>query len=127
MDKLNEHFKKTKSWICEGHIGRNKNQIQKLIEICKEHNFKNILEIGFNAGHSSALMLENTNADIVSVDIGSHHYTYEGKDVIDELFPNRHILIVGNSMDILVNDEIPHLKYDLIFSLVSLLLPSLLL
>jgi predicted O-methyltransferase YrrM len=115
MDKLNEYFRKSKSWICEGHIGRNKNQIQKLTELCKEHKFKTILEIGFNAGHSTALMLENTDAEIVSVDIGGHPYTFEGKDVIDEVFPNRHLLIIGNSMDVLAKDEIPDLKYDLIY------------
>jgi predicted O-methyltransferase YrrM len=115
MEKLNNIHKQKKNWICEGHIGRNKNQIDKLTEICKTHHFKNILEIGFNAGHSSMLMLENTNADIVSVDICSHPYTYDGKDVIDELFPDRHILLKGNSMDLLNADILPHLDYDLIY------------
>jgi predicted O-methyltransferase YrrM len=115
MDALINHFKTTKSWICEGHIGDNKNQIEKLTEICKNNNFTNILEIGFNGGHSSALMLDNTNANIVSVDIGNHKYVLEGKKIIDEKFPNRHTLIIGNSMNVLTNDEIPNIKYDLIY------------
>jgi len=60
-------------------------------------------------------MLENTNANIVSVDIGTHSYTFEGKDIIDKIYPDRHLLIIGNSMDILAKDEIPNLKYDLIY------------
>jgi hypothetical protein len=59
--------------------------------------------------------LENTNANIVSIDIGRHKYTNEGKKIIDEKFPNRHQLILGNSMNVLTKDEIPNLKYDLIY------------
>lgn len=115
MDIINELHRKNKTWICEGHIGRNKAQIDKLKELCLLHKPLNILEIGFNAGHSSALMLENTNACIVSVDICSHSYTIEGKDKIDEIFPNRHLLIPGNSMEVLAGDEVPNLQYDLIY------------
>ena len=113
MEVINELHRKNKTWICEGHIGRSKGQIEKLKELCFLYKPKNILEIGFNAGHSSALMLENTDACIVSVDICSHPYTYEGKEKIDELFPDRHLLIEGNSMIVL--DEVPILNYNLIY------------
>jgi len=115
MDIINNLHKKNKTWICEGHIGRNKAQIAKLKEICLEKKPTNILEIGFNAGHSSALMLENTNACVVSVDICSHPYAFDGKDEIDKIFPERHILIQGNSMVVLAGDVVPHLNYDLIY------------
>lgn len=115
MNVINDRHRQLKTWICEGHIGRNKAQITKLIELCKKHNFQNILEIGFNAGHSSALMLENSNACVVSVDICSHPYTYDGKDVIDNIFQERHILIKGNSMEVLAKNEVPALDYDLIY------------
>jgi predicted O-methyltransferase YrrM len=115
MDIIANLHRQNKTSIYEGHIGRNKAQIAKLKDLCATHNFKNILEIGFNAGHSSALMLENSNACIVSVDICAHPYTYDGKEVIDEIFPERHLLIKGNSMEVLATDEVPALDYDLIY------------
>ena len=115
MDCINSIHKANKTWICEGHIGRNKAQIEKLKEICLARKPTNILEIGFNAGHSSALMLEHTDACIVSVDICCHPYAYDGKEMIDNIFPERHILIKGNSMEVLAGDEVPALHYDLIY------------
>ena len=115
MDCINQLHKANRSWICEGHIAQNKAQVEKMKEICLAIKPTNILEIGFNAGHSSALMLEHTNACIVSVDLCEHAYTYDGKEMIDNIFPERHILIKGNSTEVLAGDEVPHLHYDIIF------------
>ncbi len=60
--------------------------------------FNSILEIGFNGGHSAALMLEaNPKLHLTSVDIGDHKYVVPCSEVIQEAFPGRHTLIVKNS------------------------------
>jgi precorrin-6B methylase 2 len=75
---------------------------------------KTILEIGFNAGHSSVLMLDACSAvKVTSFDIGSS-VVWVGKKYIDTVYPGKHQLIVGNS-----NKMIPlfqcEKKYDLLF------------
>jgi predicted O-methyltransferase YrrM len=74
---------------------------------------KRILEIGFNAGHSSKFFLEHTDATIVSFDLGCHVYTYYSKKIIDSLFPGRHTLILGDSKNSV--KMYPQEIFDLIF------------
>lgn len=58
-----------------------------------------VMEIGFNAGHSALFFLfGNANITLVSFDIGEHKYVEIGKRFIDNLFPQRHRLIIGNSL-----------------------------
>ena len=67
-----------------------------IISIAKKYN--NITEIGFNAGHSAALMLSaNPNLYLTSVDIGRHSYTVPCANVIQNYFPNKHKLILKDS------------------------------
>ena len=63
---------------------------------------KKILEIGFNGGFSSGVFL-NTRPDITvtSVDLGAHDYVLPCKTWIDKKFPNRHLLIIGDSTSVL--------------------------
>lgn len=61
---------------------------------------KYILDLGFNAGHSSDSFLRYIpDSTVVSFDIGLHPYVQTGKTVIDEMFPGRHTLIIGNSVE----------------------------
>ena len=60
-----------------------------LIELCRKYNPKTILEIGFNIGHSSLLFLNNTDAKVISFDLGCHNTVDLGKKFIDEMFPNQ--------------------------------------
>ena len=79
---------------------------------------KNILEIGFNTGVSSAYFLSaRDDINVISVDIGYHRYVYECKKLIDEQFPGRHTLIIGDSRKIIpeLNKSDPRIKPDLIF------------
>jgi predicted O-methyltransferase YrrM len=63
--------------------------------------FNNITEIGFNAGHSAALMLTaNPNLNLTSIDIGYHSYTIHCANVIQNYFPNKHKLILKDSRKI---------------------------
>ena len=57
------------------------------------------MEIGFNAGHSAELFLSNNkNINVLSFDIGGHQYVKYGKEFIDNKYPNRHALILGDSV-----------------------------
>ena len=67
-----------------------------IIAIAERYN--NITEIGFNAGHSAALMLTaNPNLYLTSIDIGRHSYTVPCANIIQSYFPDRHKLIIKDS------------------------------
>jgi len=64
----------------------------------KKENIKNVLEIGFNSGFSSLLMLfSNPNIKITCVDIVNHSYTIPCYKQIKKTFKDRINLIVGDS------------------------------
>lgn len=68
----------------------------------KREKIKNVLEIGFNAGFSTLLMLlSNKNITITCVDICSHKYTKLCYNKLKELFGKRLNLIEGSSVNIL--------------------------
>jgi predicted O-methyltransferase YrrM len=79
---------------------------------------KLIGEIGFNVGMSCANML-NVRDDIhvYSFDIGHHPHIQKQKQIIDECFPNRHVLILGDSTKTLpmLNQLQPAIGFDFIF------------
>lgn len=57
-----------------------------------------ICEIGFNAGYSAVTFLvAHTTARVVSFDIGDFAVPYVAKRWIDEAFPERHQLVLGDS------------------------------
>jgi predicted O-methyltransferase YrrM len=57
-----------------------------------------IAEIGFNAGYSTHAMLsERRDVRVVSFDICRHNYCKAAKDLIDDMYPDQHTLIVGDS------------------------------
>lgn len=59
---------------------------------------KNILEIGFNAGHSALILLiSNPTSQITFFDICEHKYTLKCFQYLDKLFPNRMKLVSGDS------------------------------
>ena len=77
---------------------------------------KNILEIGFNAGHSSEIFLENSTANVFSFDIGYHNYVLLGKRNLDTRFPGRHTLIIGDSgITIPMFAKHSTIKFDVLF------------
>jgi hypothetical protein len=76
-----------------------------------------ILEIGFNAGHSSMLMLMmNPKCTIQAFDICYHPYVIPCLDYINRHFGNRIELIVGNSHSTITRFKAnhPEYKYDAI-------------
>ncbi len=77
----------------------------------------NILEIGFNGGHSASLFLKNKGCHVLSFDIGHHGYIEKAKKSIDSKFPERHNLIIGDSRITVPRyvEKNPNKKFDLIF------------
>lgn len=64
----------------------------------------NIMEIGFNAGHSTLLfLLSNPKSFITVFDLCEHDYTMPCFRYLNEKFPNRLQMIAGNSIYTLPN------------------------
>jgi predicted O-methyltransferase YrrM len=83
----------------EGYSQQNLSQVSDLIELTKKPNI-DIMEIGFNAGHSAEIFLKNNSTlKLLSFDLGKHDYVNIGKKYIDNTYPNRHTLILGNSLE----------------------------
>ena len=118
MTTLNDFFYNKNINITEGNIYSIKSQQNEILEILSNHNFKNIMEIGFNAGHSSELFLENSSAYVHSFDIGEHfnQYLKYGKFFINQKYPNRHTLVFGDSkISVPRFAKNNNTKFDLIF------------
>jgi hypothetical protein len=73
---------------------------------------KNILEIGFNAGHSASMWLTKTSANITSVDIKFGICHQLGSELLKKKFPDRFNFIHCDSTK--VYDQIKDNYYDLI-------------
>lgn len=103
--------------IDEGHIKKGKKHFFE--RFIKDHQeIKKILEVGFNAGHSSELFLKERNdTKVLSFDIMHHFYTLLGNDYIEAVFPGRHQLIGGDSNQTVpkYHQEHPLEQFDLIF------------
>lgn len=100
----------------EGYCEQVPGQVDDLIKLTNTPNI-NMMEIGFNAGHSSDIFLKNNpTLTLTSFDIGSHDYIYTGKNYIDSNYPNRHTLIIGDSTSTIpayINET--STKFDVLF------------
>jgi predicted O-methyltransferase YrrM/mannosyltransferase OCH1-like enzyme len=102
--------------INDGNCCQIPSQLEKLKEIMEIKNPKNILEIGFGQGKSSILFLNSSNANVVSFDSFTEDYHKIGKEFIEKKFPNRHVLVPGDSVNTLDNFSIENtIKFDIIF------------
>ena len=76
------------------------------------HNIKYVMEIGFNSGFSTLLMLmSNPNLRVSCFDLGEHGYTLPCYNKLKETFGDRINLTIGDSIKTLQNVSD---KYDLI-------------
>jgi predicted O-methyltransferase YrrM len=103
--KINEGFSQQITW-----------QVDDLSLLCKDK--KKIMEIGFNAGHSSELFLTlDSDTTVVSFDLGIYDSVLTGKEYIDKKYPGRHTLILGDSVLTIPKycKENPNMKFDFIF------------
>src|SRR5262245_15225471 len=82
----------------EGHIGQLPDQRRDLLQYVARPGVRSIMEIGFNAGHSSELFLRfNETAHVTSFDLGEHRYVLAAKTYLDRRFHARHTLVLGDS------------------------------
>ena len=118
FNNVTEYLKQFDIQRFEGYSAQVEQQVELLKKLSSSSNVKNILEIGFNAGHSAEIFLtSNKNATVTSFDVDRHEYTLLGKEFIDQKYPGRHTLITGNSVIevpkfIIAN---PGVVFDLIF------------
>jgi len=108
-DRGFEHF--------EGYSQQVQQQVIDLINLTNKNNI-NVMEIGFNAGHSAEVFLEfNKTLTLTSFDLGSHNYVNTAKEYIDATYPNRHKLIIGDSTKTIPNyvKNNKDTKFDVIF------------
>ena len=81
----------------EGYSQEVPQQIVDLIFLTRQSNIR-VMEIGFNAGHSAEVFLQNNKElTLTSFDLGIHPYVKTAKDYINTTYPNRHTLILGDS------------------------------
>jgi predicted O-methyltransferase YrrM len=76
---------------------------------------RNVLEVGFNAGHSALLILSsNPQAKYLGVDIGEHSYTAPAATVLKHFFGVRFELVIADSRTFLNELVFEKRKFDLI-------------
>lgn len=80
------------------------NKTKNISNLVLNKNIKSIMEIGFNSGFSTLLMLfSNPNIKIKCFDLGEHKYTLPCYEKIKETFGERINLIIGDSTKTLQN------------------------
>jgi len=88
------------------------NKAKNLSNLVLNNNVKHILEIGFNAGFSTLLMLiSNPKMHITCVDLGEHKYTRPCFEQLKRTFGDRIDIVFGDSRTTLPNLKN---KYDVI-------------
>ena len=101
----------------EGYSQQVDGQVKDLIELTSKPDI-NVMEIGFNAGHSAELMLENNKSlKLTSFDLGQYDYVLPGKEYINMTYPDRHKLYLGDSTLTVpaFTKQYPDAKFDVIF------------
>ena len=80
------------------------NKAKNISNLVLNKNIKNVMEIGFNAGFSTLLMLlTNSNMHINCFDLGEHKYTIPCYEKLKETFGERINITLGDSTKTLLN------------------------
>ena len=101
----------------EGYSQQVPHQVEDLINLTNKPNI-NVMEIGFNAGHSAEVFLQNNkDLTLTSFDLGEYSYVKPAKEYIDSTYPNRHKLILGHSITTIpiYIENNKDIKFDFIF------------
>lgn len=117
MSNLTDYYQELNITNFEGYSQQCDQESDFLRNIVSSESIKNVMEIGFNAGHSAELFLSsNKKINLVSFDIGDHDYVNIGKKFIDDNYPDKHELIIGNSLETVPKYiQEKKMKFDLIF------------
>jgi len=114
-----DNFLKQHNYISniEGNSGNIIQQTNRLKELVSDVRINSILEIGFNAGHSSDTFLSSSLANVTSFDLGAREYVLQSKYYIDKKYPTRHTLVIGDSKHTIpaYTNQHPEKKFDVIF------------
>jgi predicted O-methyltransferase YrrM len=119
--RLDEFLSARNTAAAEGHVGNTQVQRQREFLTSLVRGLRDkaaLLEIGFNAGHSSVLFLaENTTLHVHSFDMNRHGCVASGKEYIEANFPGRHRLVQGDSRLTVPQffKVSPHRMFDVIF------------
>lgn len=103
--------------FAEGYSQQVEGQVRDIVEITNKPDI-NVMEIGFNAGHSAELMLENNKTlKLTSFDLGQYNYVLPGREYINQTYPGRHTLYLGDSTTTIptFTQQYPDVKFDVIF------------
>lgn len=101
----------------EGHITSSSKALSMYYEIARSPLVNTICEVGFNAGHSTAIFLNaNPKAQILSFDIGQFDYTIKQAELATELFGDRFHITWGDSRESIptFREMHPEVQCDLI-------------
>ena len=97
MANITEHLNIHGHFQFEGYSQQVQYQVKDLIDLTSKPNI-DVMEIGFNAGHSADVFLKNNpTLTLTSFDLGQYNYVLEAKRYIDKTYPGRHTLIIGDS------------------------------
>lgn len=88
---------------------------EKIKTLCKTLSPKNILEIGTAIGYSGAVMLENSNAFLTSIEKNEERFNFAKSNFAKWEMLDRTNLILGDAIDVLKNLTENKTKYDFIF------------
>uniref|UniRef100_A0A6C0E387 Methyltransferase domain-containing protein n=1 Tax=viral metagenome TaxID=1070528 RepID=A0A6C0E387_9ZZZZ len=80
------------------------NKTKNISNLVLNKNIKNVMEIGFNSGFSTLLMLlSNPNINVTCFDLGEHKYTMPCYEKLKETFGERLTIVIGDSTKTLKN------------------------
>ena len=98
----------------EGHMRPGPEALEYWSKIKEISKFKSMMEIGFNAGHSSAFVLENfDDVKVHSYDIGWHDYTEPNAQKVKEKYGDRFNFTLKDSKKIEPKEI--QFKYDIVY------------
>jgi len=116
--KKDPYLERLSSLSSEGGSHSSEEQQENLGEIICSPSIINCAEVGFNSGSSANLFLGlNKKIKLTSFDIGEHECVSLAKNYIDNKYPFRHRLILGDSKKTVpqFHKENPNIKFDFIF------------
>lgn len=97
MWEVYDHVRENGARIYEG--GASADEALYLRNIARVTEAKKIGEIGFNVGFSSIAFLESgPEVTVVSFELDRRHAVEMAKGFVDERYPGRHELVIGNSL-----------------------------
>ncbi len=97
------------------HLQNTPEQADDIVALTAKPNI-NVVEIGFNSGHSAEVILQNNkSATLTSFDISTEPYISDAKEYIDKVYQNRHILVMGDTSETIPKySEHIGVKFDII-------------